>query len=111
MDDSDCELDAKIKMLNQKVSEITSTNLKNSGLNKQSAFLTLNVIKSPFVYYAVIPVVILLIFLFWKPSFIMQNDSIDGKLTEKRLNYKKLIIATIILSTIIVSTIIFINKR
>lgn len=111
MDDSDCELDAKIKILNEKVSEITSTNLKNSGLNKQSAFLTLNVIKSPFVYYGVIPIMILFIFFFWKPNFIMQNDSIDGKLTEKRLNYKKLIIATIIVSTIIVSTIIFIDKR
>lgn len=54
---------------------------------------------------------ILFIFFFWKPNFIMQNDSIDGKLTEKRLNYKKLIIATIIVSTIIVSTIIFIDKR
>lgn len=104
MDDSDCELDAKIKMLNEKVSEITSTNLKSGGLNKQSAFLTLNVIKSPFVYYGSIPLVILLIFFFWKPGFIMQNVSIDGKLQEKRLNYKKLIIATIIVSSIIFIT-------
>ena len=101
MDDSDCELDAKIKMLNEKVSEITSTNLKNSGLNKQSSFLTLNVIKSPFIYYGVIPLVILLIFFFLKPGFIMQNVTIDGKITEKRLNYKKLIIATIIVTSII----------
>ena len=101
MDDSDFELDSKIKTLHEKVSEITSTNLKSGSLNKQSAFLTVNVIKSPFVYYGAIPLVILLIFFFWKPSFIMEDVSIDGKLPEKSLSYKKLIIATIITTAII----------
>ena len=101
MDDSDYELDSKIKMLHEKVSEITTTNVKSSILNKQSAFLTMNSIKSPVVYYGIIPVFILLLFFFCKPSFIMENISIDGKLPEKRLSYKKLIIATIIVTAIV----------
>lgn len=101
MDDSDCELDSKIKMLYEKVSELTTTNVKSGILNNQSAFLTMNVIKSPVVYYGIIPIFILLLFLFLKPSFIMENISIDGKLPEKRLSYKKLIIATIIATAII----------
>lgn len=107
MDDSDCELDSKIKMLHEKVSEITKTNVKIGILNNQSAFLTMNVIKSPVVYYGIIPLFILLLFLFLKPSFIMENISIDGKLPEKRLSYKKLIIATIIV-TAIISIVVFI---
>ena len=107
MDDSDCELDSKIKTLHEKVSEITTTNVKSSILNKQSAFLTMNSIKSPVVYYGIIPVFILLLFFFCKPSFIMENISIDGKLPEKRLSYKKLIIATIIV-TAIISIVVFI---
>ena len=63
MDDSDCELDSKIKMLHEKVSEITKTNVKIGILNNQSAFLTMNVIKSPVVYYGIIPLFILLLFL------------------------------------------------
>lgn len=101
MDDSDTELDSKIKTLHQTVSEITKTNVKSGSLNNQSAFLTINSIKSPVVYYGVIPIFILLVFLFWKPSFIMENISIDGKLPEKRLSYKKLILATIIVTAII----------
>lgn len=101
MDDSDFELDSKIKMLHEKVSEITKTNVKSGNVNNQSAFLTINVIKSPVVYYGIIPICILLLFLFLKPSFIMENISIDGKLPEKKLSYKKLIIATIILTAII----------
>ena len=101
MDDSDCELDSKIKTLHEKVSEITTTNVKSSILTKKSAFLSMNVIKSPVVYYGIIPVFILLLFFFWKPSFIMENVSIDGKIPEKRLSYKKLIIATIIVTAII----------
>jgi hypothetical protein len=107
MDDSDCDLDSKIKMLHEKVSEITRTNVKSDNVNNQSAFLTINVIKSPVVYYGIIPICILLLFLFFKPSFIMENISIEGKLPEKRLSYKKLIIATII-ATAIISIVVFI---
>lgn len=107
MDDSDCELDSKIKMLHEKVSEITKTNVKSGNLNNQSAFLTINVIKSPVVYYGIIPLFILLLLFFLKPSFIMENISIDGKLPEKRLSYKKLITATIIV-TAIISIVVFI---
>jgi hypothetical protein len=101
MDDSDCDLDSKIKMLNEKVSEITRTNVKSDNGNNQSAFLTINVIKSPVVYYGIIPVFIMLLLFFLKPSFIMEKISIDGKLPEKKLSYKKLIIATIIVTAII----------
>ena len=107
MDDSDCELDSKIKMLYEKVSELTTTKVKSGILNNQSAFLKMNIIKSPVVYYGIIPICILLLFLFLKPSFIMENISIDGKLPEKRLSYKKLIIATII-ATAIISIVVFI---
>ncbi len=107
MDDSDCELDSKIKMLHEKVSEITKTNVKSGNLNNHSAFLTINSIKSPIVYYGIIPIFILLLLFFLKPSFIMENISIDGKVPEKRLSYKKLITATIIV-TAIISIIVFI---
>ena len=48
MDDSDCELDSKIKTLHEKVSEITTTNVKSSILTKKSALLSMNVIKLKF---------------------------------------------------------------
>jgi hypothetical protein len=100
----DNEIDATIKSLHEKVNQITSTSTSESTIvsldAKNTSFFPSSILKSR-IYYGVIPLTIFLLFLFWKPWFIMEDISIDGKLPEKKFSYKKLFIATFIVTFII----------
>jgi hypothetical protein len=103
----DDEIDATIKSLHEKVNQITITSTSTSTSTivsadaKNTSVFSSSILKSRIIYYCVIPLIIFLLLLFWKPWFIMEDISIDGKLPEKKLSYKKLFIATFIVTFII----------
>ena len=112
----DSEIDATIKSLHEKVNQITTTTsafVVTRNTSSESIFSG-SILKSPIIYYGAVPLTILIILFFWKPSFIMENVSIDGKLPEKKLIYKKLFMSTLIV-TIIIAAVFFIysckNKK
>jgi len=99
-------MDEKIKILQDKVNQITLSNENRitSSSGCSSSFLPkFNVVY----YYAAIPCLILIILFIYKPKFVMEDISIDGKFPEKRLSYRKLFIATIV-ATAILCVIIFV---
>ena len=99
----DDEIDATIKSLHEKVNQITTTSTSTivSADAKNTSVFSSSILKSRVIYYGVIPLTMFLLLLFWKPWFIMEDISIDGKLPEKKLSYKKLFIATFIVTFII----------
>ena len=107
MEDID-ELESKITQLQLKVSQLTTTTdsikTDNSKSYKSSLF---NTLKLPVVYYGAVPVCILILLLFLKPTFIMEDVSLDGNFPEKKLSYNKLFVSTII-ATSIIAVIIFV---
>ena len=101
----DDEIDATIKSLHEKVNQITTTSTSTSTIvsadAKNTSVFSSSILKSRVIYYGIIPLTMFLLLLFWKPWFIMEDISIDGKLPEKKLSYKKLFIATFIVTFII----------
>jgi hypothetical protein len=101
----DNEIDATIKSLHEKVNQITTTNTISSFVDAKNAsnisFFSGSIFKPKVIYYVAVPLTILLVLFFWKPNFIMEDVSIDGKLPEKKLIYKKLFISTFIVTFII----------
>jgi hypothetical protein len=102
-------MDEKIKILQDKVNQITLSNEKclpsSSGCSSSSFFPKFNY---PVIYYyGAIPCLILIILFIYKPMFVMEDVSIDGKFPEKRLSYKKLLVATVV-ATAILCVIIFV---
>lgn len=94
--DETVDIDTTLKRLNEQVDQVTQFS-NSTVLTKAKSMFNFN---SPFMFYIAVPVSILIILLLAKPVFIMSEVSIDGKMSEKKLNYKKLIISVAILSLI-----------
>jgi hypothetical protein len=103
----DTEFDATLKKLSDQVSQFTSTTI-NKPTSSGGGFLSNISIKSPLVYYGVIPIAVMIILFFWKPGFVMEEVSVEGSLPEKKLSFKKLIVGSVIITTVI-AVIIFIS--
>jgi Na+/H+ antiporter NhaC len=89
--------DDTINKLNDKVNKFTSTDINISD-TKQSI---LKILKYPFIYYTVIPFIILIVLWFLKPSIIIEEININEDSVKKKINYKKLLLMTIIITLII----------
>lgn len=102
-------MDEQIRILQDKVNQITLSTVKSENciVSSSGSFLHGYKLNSPLVYYGSVPCLIIIILLIYKPLFVMEDISIDGKFPEKRLSYKKLLIATVI-GTTLIAIIIFI---
>lgn len=99
----DSEIHSTIQSLHEKVNQITTkTTTTLSSEEKNTNIFSGFVLKSEVIYYLIVPLTIFFILFFCKPSIIMEEVSIDGKIPEKKLSYKKLITSTLILTVIIV---------
>lgn len=95
MDDT-INYDETLKRLSDQVSQFSSTTISSSS--KTSIIPS---IKSPFVYYSIVPFVILILLWYLKPSVITDEVSIDGDFPTRILSYKKLFVSTIIITLIV----------
>lgn len=102
----DRDFDDTLKKLSEQVSQFTSSNMVKTSFDNSGMLSKIN-IKSPFVYYVGIPLLIAIILFFWKPKFVMEEVSINGNISHKKLNFKNLLITTVII-TVIISIIIFV---
>lgn len=107
MENSD--FDDTLKKLSEKVSELTVNNTVKNKPKMESKFLSNVNVKSS-LYYGCIPIIIMIIFLIWKPGFVMEEISIDGNLPEKRLSLKKVLFGVFIF-TVIISVIIYVKNQ
>lgn len=104
----DDDFEDKIQSLQDEISQLstvpktitkTATTVKKQGTFK---LFNLNLVNSSFVYYGVVPFLILLILLILKPRFVMEDNVYDSaQQTEKKVSYKKLAVAIIIFTMII----------
>ena len=105
MDDFEEKIDSLQKEVNQISSSNTST-INNSVKKETKQFdFNFNMLNSGIVRYVILPFLILIVLFTWKPSLLL-NDNTD----ERKLNNKKLIVATIVL-TISINTIIIIGDN
>ena len=102
-------MDEKIKILQDKVNQITLSNENRitSSSGSSGSFLPKFNFPVVYYYYGAIPALILIALFIYKPIFVMEEISIDGKFPEKRLSYKKLFVATVV-ATAILCVIIFV---
>ena len=81
-----------IKDLNGRVSQFAdSGDVAGPGILSSIRF-------SPYMYYGLIPVAIMAILFLFKPGFVMETDSVDGKYPEPRVGFRKFLLATMVLS-------------
>ena len=117
----DDDFEDKIQSLENEISQLSTvpkTITKDAKTVKKQGNSTLfnfNLLNSSFVYYGVVPCLILFFLLTLKPHFVMEDNVHDGaQQTEKKVSYKKLAIA-IIISTMIIKMIsviyIFVYKN
>jgi hypothetical protein len=104
----DDDFEDKIQSLQDEISQLSTvpkTITKNATtVKKQATFklFNLNLVNSSFVYYGVVPCLILLLLLTLKPRFVMEDNVYDStQQTEKKVSYKKLAVAIIIFTMII----------
>ena len=103
----DNEFETTLKKLSDRVSQFRSTTVKSRESILKFGFLSKVNIKSPLVYYGAVPLIVAILLFFWKPGFVMEEVSIDGNFSEKKLSFKKLLGSTILFTSII-TIIIFI---
>ena len=58
-------------------------------------------INSKIIVYTIAPVILLIIFIMTKPSFIMTDIIVDGVIVDSKLNVSKMIFITIVVACII----------
>lgn len=96
MDNTSDNVEARISKLEGRVSEYSSNS--NSTFNSSSFMSGIPTFASPYIYYSLLPIGICIALYAWKPSFLLENISIDGGYPELRFNYKKLFLAVMVLS-------------
>lgn len=108
MDDN--EFDNTLKKLNEQVGKFTGNNpVKNMYHSEKNSPINFDV-KSPYLRYGLIPVVILCILGMMKPGVVVDEVNVDGIISRK-INMKKLLVATGILSIMIFFAIFLVKKR
>lgn len=102
------EFDSALKKLSEQVSQFAKTNVptQSGGGGGMSSFLPKINIKSPLIYYAIIPLAIVIVLFFWKPKFVTEEVSVEGELPTRKLSIKRLLLATVIM-TVVIAVLIF----
>lgn len=109
---TESEFTNTLNQLTQQVSEFTN----NAGVSStdnpiiSSGFMSKIGSYSNYIYYIAVPIIIVIILILFKPDFIMLEESIDGKIPEKRLSIKKLLISTIIISIAVILLYLFYSR-
>lgn len=87
--------DETLKKLSDQVSQFTEQPVatKSSGISFS--------FNSP-IMYLTIPIGVAILLFFWKPDFITEEVSEDGKFPTKKTSFKKVIIASLVITTILV---------
>ena len=108
MDDN--EFDNVLKKLNDQVGKFTTnTASKNAHQTENNSPFNFN-LKSPYLRYGLIPIVILCILGMMKPKIVTDDVVVDGIINSK-INMKKLLVSTGVLSIMILFAIFLIKKR
>lgn len=99
------EFEETLKVLSNKVSQFTNIRDKNKERSSVKMLLPNIFIKPSFIYFGIIPIVIILILFFLKPNFVMKESRIEEvqeNSSKKKLSFVKLIITTVIITIIFV---------
>jgi len=104
----DNEFEETLKMLSYKVDQFNSSNkVKNKNKSNSVKSLLPNIfVKSSYIYFGIIPLIIGLILFFWKPNFVMKEKVAEEEISaKKKLSFNKLIVTTAIFTTVFIFSI------
>ena len=104
---SETEFDNTLKQLSDKVDNLSYENDKQTT---KSSFFSFDInFKSPIFYYSIVPIILLILLIIFRPDFIKKEVKVNGNIYEKKVVYKKLFIAVIVLSVVVYFSIFIYN--
>lgn len=86
-------IETTIAKLDKKVSMFTKN--EDTLLEKKSNFININ---SSMLVYVIAPILLLVIFMFSKPSFIIQEEVVDNLVINNKINTTKMLVIIIVIS-------------
>ena len=105
MEDTDFE--TTLQKLSNQVNQFSGN--KNNIVQDKSQPISIPSITGDkkYYYYAGIPIAFLIVLYLWKPSFVLEEVSIEGEMPVKKISFKKTLISSVVLSTIVIIIILF----